>query len=544
MSKIGHYLQEHLTGEVLSATDARRHLATDGSIFSLAPLLVVYPQGENDVRKIARFSWQLAERNRIMPITARGSGTDQSGAAIGSGMLVVFPAHMNRIVELDAKSGTIVVEPGINYGKLQQTLMTHGRFLPPFPASMEYSTVGGAVANNASGEKSIKYGDTRSFVKSLRVVLANGEVITTHRLSKREVNKKLGLATFEGEIYRSIDALIEEHQDAILGSELQVSKNSAGYNLLDVKHRDGSVDLTPLLVGSQGTLGIVTEITLGTEPHEPQTSLLIAAIDDIAQLQNTVLELRQLNEIPSAVEMVDENLINLVRQDHPNLLKNIVEKPYPKFVLLVEFDGNERSRKKGVRKASKVLDKYSSSYRLETDLEKQSELWKIRHMSAVLAAHNNGTKKALPIIEDGVVPVNKFGELLQSVYDMFAKYKLPIAIWGHAGDGNLHMQPHLDLSQIGDRQKAFKLMDEYYKLVISLGGSTSGQGNDGRLRAPYLRQLYGNEMYTVFEKLKRIFDPYGTMNPGVKIGVSHEQARQLVRNEFSLNHLYSHLPRS
>jgi glycolate oxidase len=165
VSKIGHYLQEHLIGEVLSATDARRHFATDGSIFSVAPALIVYPQNENDVRKVARFSWQLAERNRIVPITARGSGTDQGGAALGSGLMVVFPAHMNRIVELDGKTGVVTVEPGINYGKLQQTLMTHGRFLPPYPASMEFSTIGGAVANNASGEKSLKYGDTRSFAR-------------------------------------------------------------------------------------------------------------------------------------------------------------------------------------------------------------------------------------------------------------------------------------------------------------------------------------------------------------------------------------------
>jgi FAD/FMN-containing dehydrogenase len=544
VSKIGHYLQEHLTGEVINATDARRHFATDASIFSMAPALVVYPQNENDVRKVARFSWQLAERNRIMPVTARGSGTDQAGAAIGSGLMVVFPAHMNRIVELDAKSGMVVVEPGINYGKLQQTLMTHGRFLPPFPASVEYSTVGGAVANNASGEKSIKYGDTRAFVKSLRVVLANGEVITTNRLSKRELNKKLGLSTFEGEIYRSIDTLLEENQQVVTGSELQVSKNTAGYDLLDVKHRDGSIDLTPLFVGSQGTLGIITEITLETETHEPQTTLLIGAIDDIQQLQAAVLELRKLSEAPSAVEMVDGNLITMVRERHPNLLKNIVEKPYPKFVLLVEFDGPDRGQKKGVKAARKILDKYASSYRQETDLEKQNELWKIRQMSAVIASHNDGSKKALPIVDDGIVPVDKFGEYVQKVYELFASAKLPVAVWGHAGDGNLHLQPYLDLSQIGDRQKAFKLMDEYYRMVISLGGSTSGQHNDGRLRAPYLKELYGNEMYVLFQKTKRIFDPYGTLNPGVKVDVTLDDIKPLVRSEYALNHLYTHLPRS
>src|SRR5579859_5433683 len=156
MSKAAHYLQEHLLGEVMTSPDARKYFATDSSIFTLAPALVVYPRNENDVRKTARFTWQLAERGRIIPITARGSGTDQTGASLGNGIMLVFPAHMNRILELDTKVNVVAVEPGINFAKLQQTLHTHGRFLPPSPASAEYSTIGGAIANNASGEKSFK----------------------------------------------------------------------------------------------------------------------------------------------------------------------------------------------------------------------------------------------------------------------------------------------------------------------------------------------------------------------------------------------------
>ena len=132
MSKVAHYLQEHLTGEVMTSTDARRYFATDGSILAVAPALVAYPRNENDVRKTARFTWQLAERGRVIPITARGSGTDQTGAAIGSGIMLVFPAHMNRVLELDTKSNTISVEPGINFGTMQQTLHTHGRFVPSY----------------------------------------------------------------------------------------------------------------------------------------------------------------------------------------------------------------------------------------------------------------------------------------------------------------------------------------------------------------------------------------------------------------------------
>src|SRR3989344_5399507 len=275
MSKVAHYLQEHLVGEVMTGADARRYFATDTSIFSIPPAIVVYPRNENDVRKTARFSWQLAERGRIIPITARGLGTDQSGAALGSGIMLVFPAHMHSILDLNGKSGEVSVEPGINYGKLQQALHYHYRFLPPYPASLEYSTVGGAIANNAGGERSIKYGSTRNFVKQLRVVLANGEVIEAGPLNKRELNKKLGLNSMEGEIYRQLDTLIEENHELIQKSVLPVSKNSAGYALSEVKRKDGSFNLAPLLVGSQGTLVIVTEATLRTEPHSANSPLIV-----------------------------------------------------------------------------------------------------------------------------------------------------------------------------------------------------------------------------------------------------------------------------
>jgi FAD/FMN-containing dehydrogenase len=544
MSKIGHYLQQHLSGEVITTADARRYFSTDGSIFSIVPSAVLYPRNENDVRKTTRFTWQLAERGRIVPLTARGSGTDQSGGAIGSGLMMVFPAHMNRIVEFDGKSGVVTVEPGINYGKLQQTLQTHGRFLPPFPASLEYSTVGGAVANNASGENSVKYGDTRSYVRSLRVVLANGEVIETGRLPKKELNKKLGLATFEGEIYRSLDALIEENQDLIDRARLNVTKNTAGYELFDIKHRDGSFDLTPLMVGSQGTLGVITEITLDTEVHNPETTLILASFDNLKHAEQTVLELRKLSDIPSSIEMVDGRLLQLVDSLNPHHLKGIMEKPYPLVALLISFDNAERLQKKLVKQTHKILQKHALGYTLETELDKQEALWKVRHASAAISAHAEGGVKAVPIIEDGIVPVERFNEYIEQIYKMFDRNHLRAAVWGHAGDANLHLQPYLDLGQVGDRQKAFRVMDEYYNLVISLGGSTSGEHNDGRLRAPYLPRVYGPEMYAVFQKVKQIFDPYGTINPGVKVNVELADIKPLVRNEYSLDHLYDHLPRS
>lgn len=545
MNKVAHYLQEHLIGEVMTEADARKYFSTDTSIFTVTPAIVIYPRNENDVRKTARFTWQLAERGRVLPMTARGAGTDQGGAALGSGAMLVFPAHMNRILELDSKTGAVTVEPGCNYAKLQQTLHTHNRFLPPFPASIEFCTIGGAVGNNAAGEKTFKYGGTREFVKGLRVVLANGEVIETKRLSKRELSKKLGLATFEGEVYRALDALLEENKDVLKQMQPHVTKNAAGYALDQIKRKDGSFDLTPLFVGSQGTLGIITEITLDTEVFNPNTTLIAALFDDLKVAQQVLPDLRKLSESPSAMEFVDEHLLHFVNEHSPNMLKGVVEEPLPKLMLLIEFDNaSERMQKRMTKKVTKLLGKYQVPFRVETDPQKREDLWKVRHSAATVTSYSSGNSKSVPVIEDGVVPVERFNEYLTAVYQMFDRYGFRAATWGHAGDANVHMQPLLDLGQVGDRQKAFKLIDEYYKLVISLGGSTSGEHGDGRLRGPYLPELYGQEIYQLFQKTKKIFDPYGTLNPGVKIDVTLDQVKPLVRQSYSLEHLYDHMPRT
>ena len=547
MSKVAYYLQEHLHGEVMATAPARRYFSTDASIFSVPPAIIVYPKDENDVRKTARFAWQLAERGRVVPVTARGSGTDLHGAALGSGIILAFPAHMHRILELDEKSGTVVVEPGTNYGKLQQALQTHGRYLPPAPASLEYSTIGGAVANNASGERSIKYGSTKDYVKSLRVVLSNGEVIETRRLSKRELNHKLGLSTFEGEIYRAVDALLEGSQSALdKVATLNVTRSAAGYALQDVRHRDGSLDLTPIIIGSQGTLGIVTEIVMDTEIMTQESSLYAAYFDDLQHMQAAIMELRALPDMPCLVEMVDGRLLEFAHQFNANLLKGVISPPFPKAVLLVEFDGGkDRAQKKLGKKAQKIFERYATHHQLETDPLQQERLLSIRHTAGVLMnTAGDNRRKAVPVIGDGIVPIEHLTEFIDGIYKLFAQNQLEVAVWGHAGEGSLHAEPILDLSQIGDRQKAFRLLEDYNNLVISLGGSTSAEAGDGRLLAPYLQKLYGNEMYDLFQKIKQIFDPYGLLNPGVKINVRLEDIKPLVRQDYGLEHLASHMPRT
>ena len=543
MSKVADYLREHVVGEVSTATSARKFFSTDGSVFAITPQVVVYPRTTDDIRKIARFSWQLAEKGKIVPITARGAGSDQSGAALGDGIMLVFPAHLNKMLELDTKKNFAKVQPGINYRNFQDTIKTHNRFLPPYPSSIDYSTIGGAVANNAAGERTVKYGVTGDFVQSLQVVLANGELIQTGRLTKRELNHKKGLSTFEGEIYRQLDGLINDNWDLIQSSRKNVSKNSAGYNLLDVKRKDGSFDLTPLIVGSQGTLGIVSEIDIAIVPNNMSRTLVVAGFSKIEDASGVVEDILKL--APATIEMVDKHLLEFIEEHYPNQLKGLLEPPFPEVLLLIEFDDIGRGiQSKKSKKLTKILNQVTNDYQMTTDYDERDELWKIRHSAAAVIAHTEGTKKALPIIEDGVVPVEHFDKFIHEIYALFKKYNLDSAVWGHAGNANLHLQPFLDLATVGDRQKMFKIMDEYYQMVMQMGGSTAGEHNDGRLRAPYLTALYGEEMYKLFAAVKRVFDPFNTLNPGVKIGVTKADQMKYLRHEYNMDKLGHHLPRS
>lgn len=543
MNKVANYLQEHIVGEVLSASNVRKYFSTDGSIFEMTPSMVVYPKNVSDVRKVTRFSWQLSEKGHVLPLTARGRGSDQSGAAIGKGIVMVFPAHMNRLLELDTKQRLARVQPGINYLAFQEAVKTHGLFLPPYPSSIDYATIGGSIANNAAGEKTVKYGDTRKFVEGLEVVLADGELIQTARLNKRELNRKKGLTNFEGEIYRQLDGLITDNWDLIQQQSVipGITKNAAGYALADVKRKDGSFDLTPLFVGSQGTLGVITEAIVRLETYVPKTSLMVICFEDLDEANRAVGELMKLR--PSALEMVDKHLLETIGRISPNRLKGLIEAPYPELVLLCEFDDEHKQSAK-VKKAEKMLRDFRTSYKVSDEFEEQQKLWSIRHSAAALIAYADDNLKALPIIEDGVVPRERLKEFMTGIYAIFDKYHLEVALWGHAGDANLHMQPFLDLSKLGDRQKVMKIMDEYYELVLGLGGSTSGEHNDGRLRGLYLPKVYGEEIYQIMQDVKKIFDPYDMFNPGVKVNVKRDDLTKHMRHEYSMDHLADHLPRT
>jgi FAD/FMN-containing dehydrogenase len=543
MGKVAQYLQEHLLGEVTDSTEARKQFAQDASILRIAPAIVVYPRDENDIRKTMRFSWQLAERGRGLPITARGGGSDTSGAAIGSGILLIFTAHMNRILELDQKKQFVTVEPGVTYDKLEQTLHTHGLFLPPYPASKHYATIGGGIANNAIGEKSVKYGPMGNYVERLRVVLANGELIETGPIGKRELNKKLGLASLEGEIYRTVDVMLEENAGLIeqQSHHLKALRNNAGYNIFDLKTKKG-IDLTPLFLGSQGSLGIISEAILTTETYTPQTKLALVSLNDLNDLHEVLPKILKLK--PSICDMINRSVVEQVTRINPNQLAGLLKQPRAAVHLFVEFDDpKEANQKKSVKQLKKLLQKVDGEFELAEKPEEQIKIRKVRESVTTILTSPKGQSKAVPVAEDICVPITNLVEFLHKATEVYASLGLVAPAWGQAGEGIVRMQPTLDLGQVGDRQKLAKLTDSIYRSVIQMDGSITASAGDGRVRASYTREMYGPDIHNLMLKIKNTFDPYNILNPGVKTA-TQEDVKALMRGDYSLAHRHEFLPRS
>lgn len=545
MNKVSSYLQGHISGEVSVSDRVREHFSTDGSILTIKPSMVVYPRTTNDVRKVARFTWQLAERGHILPMTARGNGTDLTGAALGSGIVLSFPTHMNKILELDTKQRLVRVQPGVNFKSLQETLHTHGLFLPPAPESYEYSTIGGAIANNASGVRSYRYGDISAWVDRLEVTLANGELIQTGPLNKRELNRKLGLPTLEGELYRAVDAILNDNEDTINAYQkaINAASDNVGFRLESLRRKNGDVDLTQLFVGSQGTLGIITEAILRVAPYTPASTLVVAAFAD---LDNALEAAEMLGALrPSALELVDVDLLDFVAKHNSiELPAELLVDSKPGTMLFVEAQNlPDRALSKFTKQATKIISRYTDAYQSASDFEEREKLWSYRYSTASFIGFEVGTKAATPIIQNVAIPQAALHQFISDAKSLCKKHHVEAALWVHAQSGEVITMPLIDLSKLGDRQQVFKLMDEYFRLVIKLGGSIAPIGGEGRLRAPYAKLQSGSDLFTLFEQLKSAADPHGTLNPGVKLGTEPKELVNLLRKSYSLQTFADYLPR-
>ncbi|HEX5743973.1 MAG TPA: FAD-binding oxidoreductase [Candidatus Saccharimonadales bacterium] len=532
---------------------ALEHYSHDASMFELRPKLVVKPKSAKDVEKLVKYVAEHKRRDKSLSLTARSAGTCMSGGAINDSIIVNFLEHFNRIENV--MPGTAQAQPGVYYRDFEKATLEQESLLPSYPASRDLATIGGMVNNNSGGEKSLEFGKTENFVTELSFVFADGVERTVKPLKRPELAEKLRQKDFEGDVYRGIFKLVDDNYDRIKAAKPHVTKNSTGYNLWDVWDRDTEVfDLTKLIVGAQGTLGFVTDIHFRLVPARKHSGLLVMFmrdINDLGEVINKVLEAE-----PATFESFDDATLWLSIRFLPSfrrmlgwrrflrLLFSLLPDAFqllrgiPKLVLMVEFNGEtEEHVRVKIRDLHHELSKKRARYEIngfeEAPTEGKSErFWVMRRYSFQLLRSKVKDKHTAPFIDDLVVPPPHLSEFLPKLRRIIKKYKLQATIAGHMGDGNFHIIPLMKLEDPKDRKKILPAMKEVNRLVLQYGGSLSGEHNDGLVRGPWLRQMYGKETFKLFQEAKQIMDPQDIFNPHKKTDADWDYSFSHIRDHF------------
>lgn len=534
-------LREIINGEVLADDSTLEHYSRDASLFQIKPEVVAFPQDSADIKALVKFA--NTHKKRGVSLTARSAGTDMSGGPLNESIILDMTRHFNKILHVGG--GKAITQPGVFYRDFEKATLEHNLLLPCYTASRELNTVGGMAANNSGGEKTLTYGKAEDYVMELKVVLRDGNEYTLKPLNKAELDKKLAQKDFEGELYREVYKLLEKNYDAIHAAKPHVSKNSAGYLLWNVWDRQ-TFDLTQLFVGSQGTLGIITEITYRLIKPKKKSRMLVIFLRDLAHLGDIVNRVLQFK--PESFESYDDHTLKLAIQFFPEILKSIKAKNVfslgmqfipeatmlltvgmPKLILMAEFTGDSDSE---VQKRALAAQKSLADLKLRTLVtHKKSEgkkYWIVRRESFNLLRHHIRDKHTAPFIDDIVVTPAVLPQFLPELSEVMSHYRLIYTIAGHVGDANFHIIPLMNLADPESRKIIPELSRKVYDLVLKYNGSITGEHNDGLIRTPFLKQMYGEHIYGLFNDVKGIFDPDNIFNPGKKVGT---------KMSYAMNHL-------
>lgn len=542
-------------GELDDSAEAKETYSHDASMFELRPELVAMPMDAADVQTIVKYVAAKKKSNPKLSITGRSAGTDMAGGAINESIILSFTQHMNKLGAVSSTSAT--TQPGVYYRDFEVETLKHGSLMPSYPASRDLAAVGGIANNNSGGEKSLEYGKTADWVGSLKLVFADGVERTVKPLKKAELAKKCTQKDFEGEVYRGIYELCEQQYDLIKQAKPHVSKNSMGYGIWDVWDREtGIFDLTRLIVGAEGTLGMMTEVTFKLTPKRAHSGLLVFFLKDTKKLGdviNTVLAAK-----PATFEGFDDQTMILFFKLMPSLLKTMgfvpfaelmislihegvmVLRGYPKLILMVEFNGETEQEvhdKIHALHTNLGLKNRQFHYEIsayeEDDSERKSEkFWLMRRKSFQLLRSKVKDKHTAPFIDDFIVPPAVLPEFLPKLQKIIRKYKLFATIAGHMGDGNFHVIPLMKIEEKKERAKLLPAMKEVNNLVLKYGGSLSGEHNDGLVRGPWLQDQFGPDMLQVFRAAKHIMDPQNIFNPHKKSDADWDYSFSHIRDHF------------
>lgn len=493
-----------LKGELLFDDLSRALYSTDASIFQVQPLGVAVPQDEEDVQTLVRYAGE-----HQIALIPRGAGSGVAGEALGTGIIVDLSRHFRSIVEVG--SDTVRVQPGVVYRELSARLARDGRRFAPDPASGTQCTIGGMLANNASGARALRHGYTRDHVAALRVVLDSNEAVTVGRESRRPL---IAPSDRVRDLIRSVAALIERNADAVATCQPRTRFNRCGYLLHDVLAPD-YLDLARLLIGSEGTLGIFTEATLCTIPLPGGRA---AALFGFATLDLALKAAqRTVATGPSACELIDHRLLTLARESIP-------EATLPagtEVVLLVEYEADTPTA--AARCVSELVEQVHLREHLAiysrnaTQAEEIETLWELRSAALPSLYGLKGGAPPIALIEDIGVPVEELPSFLRRVQDVMQQYETTASFLIHAGAGQVHTRPFLDLQRAEDVAKLWSIAEQVHGLALEFNGTVSTQHGTGLARTPWVSRQYG-KLYPVLRELKEIFDPRNIFNPGKIIG--------------------------
>jgi len=488
---------------VLDDERSLREYSTDASPCFVVPRAIVRPRSEEDVVRVL----EICSEHGV-PITPRAAGTSLSGAAIGSGV-VLDTSRLATIREFDPREGWVRVEPGVPLADLNAFLRERGFRLPLEPGSLDWCRIGGMVGHNASGYQSVKYGQTRDYVLRLRIVLADGSV-----LEARDVPLH---GTEWSDIVSRVPALeavrrsLEAHREAILGSRRPVKKHSCGYDLAHISETldRGVFPLADLFVGSEGTLGIITEATLRVLRVPPRTVTLLLFLDAFDDLGPLVRDLLPLG--PCAIEGIDGDSLDVLGREAYGI------PPQARAMLLVEFDEGDLEAL-----VARIVREVAPRYRLTRPVEaafdpdRQAALWKARRSLFPTLLRRPGSRRPWGFVEDPIVPTARVPEFIEFLTELTRRYGTVAGIYGHLGDGNTHYRPLFDPTDPGDFERMRALRTDFDDAVLDrFRGAPSGEHGIGRIRADILPRVWGPEVYAAMRSVKDALDPRGLLNPGV-----------------------------
>ncbi|QQG51012.1 MAG: FAD-binding oxidoreductase [Candidatus Saccharibacteria bacterium] len=542
-------LEKIFKGEIDTSDATREFYSHDASLFEVKPQVVAFPKDAEDIKSAVAFVAKNKAAYPELSITPRARGTDMSGAAVGESIILDVSKNMNKLYEATAESAR--VQSGMLYREFEVETLKNGSILPCYPASRDLASVGGMVNNNSGGEKSLEYGKTDNFVQEIKVVLSDGNEYTVKPLTREELNAKMDQDDFEGNLYRRTFELCDTHYDELRAAAPKVTKDSTGYHLWNIWNREtGIFDLTKLFVGAQGTLGITTDLQLRLVPKPKYAGTLVCYMRTIKDLGEVIPAV--LAHKPATFESFDNNTLWLSFKFFFAFRKKLGFKTwallalqlipdgvmllrgFPQMVLLIEFTGSTQEEvTRRIHAAKQDLKRFKFTYMEEDDTEvKSRKFWLMRRESFNLLRSKVKDKHTAPFIDDFVVPPARLTEFLPQLRDIIKKYKLIATIAGHMGDGNFHVIPLMKIEDPEERAKFEPAMKEVNDLVISYGGSVSGEHGDGLIRGPWLEQMYSPSVLGYMREIKDLYDPQNIFNPHKKTDADWDYSFTHIREHF------------